>query len=220
MGVRIGCLAIQFTVSAWLCFFATFFALGREYSIPSPLQRLLAEMVDFFILFFIKATIIISIMHLSGIKWVSLISVSSGGLYALQWWWNNDQAFVFSTLWINIIEVFYFAFQGCFQVCHAFHRGGNRWRHVDGGATENDACCTCISDISVFLWGEHLYKRFLSTNIGKVRQNSGLNLKWQLFHCKFWKGRPHAVEWHILHPSPFRLCAFGEQEEPLRGSFS
>lgn len=41
---------------------------GREYSIPSPLQRLLAEMVDFFILFFIKATIIISIMHLSGIK--------------------------------------------------------------------------------------------------------------------------------------------------------
>ncbi|XP_074509904.1 protein FAM8A1 [Sebastes fasciatus] len=44
---------------------------GREYSIPSPLQRLLAEMVDFFILFFIKATIIISIMHLSGIKDVS-----------------------------------------------------------------------------------------------------------------------------------------------------
>ncbi|XP_054477914.1 protein FAM8A1-like [Anoplopoma fimbria] len=44
---------------------------GREYSIPSPLQRLLAEVVDFFILFFIKATIIISIMHLSGIKDVS-----------------------------------------------------------------------------------------------------------------------------------------------------
>ncbi|XP_034030823.1 protein FAM8A1-like [Thalassophryne amazonica] len=44
---------------------------GREYSIPSLLQRLLAEMVDFFILFFIKATIIISIMHLSGIKDVS-----------------------------------------------------------------------------------------------------------------------------------------------------
>lgn len=44
---------------------------GREYSIPSPLQRLLAEMVDFLILFFIKATIIISIMHLSGIKDVS-----------------------------------------------------------------------------------------------------------------------------------------------------
>lgn len=41
---------------------------GREYNIPSPLQRLLAEMVDFLILFFIKATIIISIMHLSGIK--------------------------------------------------------------------------------------------------------------------------------------------------------
>ncbi|XP_038125364.1 protein FAM8A1-like [Cyprinodon tularosa] len=44
---------------------------GREYSIPSPLQRLMAEIVDFFILFFIKATIIISIMHLSGIKDVS-----------------------------------------------------------------------------------------------------------------------------------------------------
>uniref|UniRef100_A0A3P8UZE6 Family with sequence similarity 8 member A1b n=1 Tax=Cynoglossus semilaevis TaxID=244447 RepID=A0A3P8UZE6_CYNSE len=44
---------------------------GREYSIPSLLQRLMAEMVDFFILFFIKATIIISIMHLSGIKDVS-----------------------------------------------------------------------------------------------------------------------------------------------------
>ncbi|XP_046887813.1 protein FAM8A1-like isoform X1 [Hypomesus transpacificus] len=44
---------------------------GREYSIPSPLQRFLAEMVDFFILFFIKATIIISIMHLSGMKDIS-----------------------------------------------------------------------------------------------------------------------------------------------------
>ncbi|XP_030638352.1 protein FAM8A1 [Chanos chanos] len=44
---------------------------GREYSIPSPFQRFLAEMVDFFILFFIKATIIISIMHLSGMKDVS-----------------------------------------------------------------------------------------------------------------------------------------------------
>ncbi|XP_041844921.1 protein FAM8A1-like [Melanotaenia boesemani] len=44
---------------------------GREYSIPSPLQRLMAEMVDFCILFFIKATIIISVMHLSGIKDVS-----------------------------------------------------------------------------------------------------------------------------------------------------
>ncbi|XP_060937914.1 protein FAM8A1-like [Limanda limanda] len=44
---------------------------GREFNIPSPLQRLLAEMVDFFILFFIKATIIISIMHLSGITDVS-----------------------------------------------------------------------------------------------------------------------------------------------------
>lgn len=44
---------------------------GREYSIPSPLQRFLAEMVDFFILFFIKATIILSIVHLSGMKDIS-----------------------------------------------------------------------------------------------------------------------------------------------------
>ncbi|XP_051573853.1 protein FAM8A1-like [Myxocyprinus asiaticus] len=44
---------------------------GREYAIPSPLQRFLAEMVDFFILFFIKATIILSIVHLSGMKDIS-----------------------------------------------------------------------------------------------------------------------------------------------------
>ncbi|KAG9275951.1 protein FAM8A1-like [Astyanax mexicanus] len=41
---------------------------GREYFIPSPLQRFLAEMVDFFILFFIKATIVLSIIHLSGMR--------------------------------------------------------------------------------------------------------------------------------------------------------
>ncbi|KAJ8004709.1 hypothetical protein DPEC_G00139120 [Dallia pectoralis] len=44
---------------------------GREYSIPSPLQRFMAEMVDFFILFFIKATIILSLMHLSGMTEMS-----------------------------------------------------------------------------------------------------------------------------------------------------
>ncbi|KAM6968252.1 protein FAM8A1-like [Aplochiton taeniatus] len=44
---------------------------GREYSIPSPLQRFLAEMLDFFILFFMKASIIISIMHLNGMKDIS-----------------------------------------------------------------------------------------------------------------------------------------------------
>ncbi|KAG5856755.1 protein FAM8A1-like [Anguilla anguilla] len=44
---------------------------GREYTIPSPLQRFLAEMLDFFILFFIKATIILSIMHMSGMKDIS-----------------------------------------------------------------------------------------------------------------------------------------------------
>lgn len=44
---------------------------GREYAIPSLAHRFMAEMVDFFILFFIKATIVLSIMHLSGIKDIS-----------------------------------------------------------------------------------------------------------------------------------------------------
>ncbi|XP_066539761.1 protein FAM8A1 [Hoplias malabaricus] len=48
---------------------------GQEYSIPSPLQRFLAELVDFFILFFIKATIILSIMHFSGMKDISKFAV-------------------------------------------------------------------------------------------------------------------------------------------------
>ncbi|VFV43081.1 Hypothetical predicted protein [Lynx pardinus] len=43
----------------------------REYVIPSLAHRFMAEMVDFFILFFIKATIVLSIMHLSGIKDIS-----------------------------------------------------------------------------------------------------------------------------------------------------
>lgn len=41
---------------------------GREYTIPSPLQRFLAETVDFFILFCVKATIVLWIMHLFGMK--------------------------------------------------------------------------------------------------------------------------------------------------------
>ncbi|XP_060100226.1 protein FAM8A1 [Heteronotia binoei] len=44
---------------------------GREFVIPSLAHRFIAEMVDFFILFFIKATIVLSIMHLSGIKDIS-----------------------------------------------------------------------------------------------------------------------------------------------------
>ncbi|XP_053102426.1 protein FAM8A1 isoform X2 [Hemicordylus capensis] len=44
---------------------------GREFTIPSLAHRFIAEMVDFFILFFIKATIVLSIMHLSGIKDIS-----------------------------------------------------------------------------------------------------------------------------------------------------
>ncbi|XP_035386292.1 protein FAM8A1b isoform X2 [Electrophorus electricus] len=41
---------------------------GREYSVPSPFQRFLAEMLDFFLLFFIKAAVILSIMYMSGMK--------------------------------------------------------------------------------------------------------------------------------------------------------
>ncbi|KAG8571856.1 hypothetical protein GDO81_011806 [Engystomops pustulosus] len=44
---------------------------GREYIIPSLAQRFRAEMVDFFILFFIKAAVILTIMHFSGIKDIS-----------------------------------------------------------------------------------------------------------------------------------------------------
>ncbi|KAK2887093.1 hypothetical protein QQF64_013936 [Cirrhinus molitorella] len=44
---------------------------GREYTIPSPLRRFLAETVDFFILFCVKATIVLWIMHLSGMKDIS-----------------------------------------------------------------------------------------------------------------------------------------------------
>ncbi|XP_054020342.1 protein FAM8A1 [Dryobates pubescens] len=44
---------------------------GREFMIPSLAHRFIAEMVDFFILFFIKAAIVLSIMHLSGIKDIS-----------------------------------------------------------------------------------------------------------------------------------------------------
>ncbi|XP_056100986.1 protein FAM8A1, partial [Rhinichthys klamathensis goyatoka] len=43
----------------------------REYTIPSPLRRFLAETVDFFLLFCVKATIVLWIMHLSGMKDIS-----------------------------------------------------------------------------------------------------------------------------------------------------
>ncbi|XP_053570751.1 protein FAM8A1 isoform X2 [Bombina bombina] len=46
-------------------------AAGREYVIPTLAQRFRAEMVDFFILFFIKAAVILSIMHFSGMKEIS-----------------------------------------------------------------------------------------------------------------------------------------------------
>uniref|UniRef100_A0A8C2ALR4 Protein FAM8A1-like n=1 Tax=Cyprinus carpio TaxID=7962 RepID=A0A8C2ALR4_CYPCA len=44
---------------------------SREYTIPSPLRRFLAETVDFFILFCVKATIVLWIMHLSGMRDIS-----------------------------------------------------------------------------------------------------------------------------------------------------
>ncbi|XP_069469702.1 protein FAM8A1 isoform X3 [Ambystoma mexicanum] len=44
---------------------------GREFLIPSLVQRFIAELVDFFILFFIKAAVILSIMHFSGIRDIS-----------------------------------------------------------------------------------------------------------------------------------------------------
>ncbi|XP_043921200.1 protein FAM8A1 isoform X2 [Protopterus annectens] len=44
---------------------------GREYFIPSLVHRFIAEIVDFFILFFIKAAVILSIMHISEIKDIS-----------------------------------------------------------------------------------------------------------------------------------------------------
>ncbi|XP_069469701.1 protein FAM8A1 isoform X2 [Ambystoma mexicanum] len=46
-------------------------AAGREFLIPSLVQRFIAELVDFFILFFIKAAVILSIMHFSGIRDIS-----------------------------------------------------------------------------------------------------------------------------------------------------
>uniref|UniRef100_A0A8C1VJJ1 Family with sequence similarity 8 member A1a n=1 Tax=Cyprinus carpio TaxID=7962 RepID=A0A8C1VJJ1_CYPCA len=50
---------------------SSFVLSGREYTIPSPLRRFLAETVDFFILFCVKATIVLWIMHLSGMKDIS-----------------------------------------------------------------------------------------------------------------------------------------------------
>ncbi|TRY84375.1 hypothetical protein DNTS_025462 [Danionella cerebrum] len=44
---------------------------GRVYSIPSSPRRFVAEIVDFFILFCVKATIVLWIMHLSGMKDIS-----------------------------------------------------------------------------------------------------------------------------------------------------
>ncbi|XP_041101698.1 protein FAM8A1-like isoform X2 [Polyodon spathula] len=49
---------------------------GREYTIPSLLHRLIAEIVDFFILFFIKASLVLSIMHFSGMKDISKFAMN------------------------------------------------------------------------------------------------------------------------------------------------
>lgn len=45
------------------------------------------------------------------------------------------------------------SFQGHFKVCHALHCRGDRWRHIDGGTTEDDACGSGVQNISLHLWG-------------------------------------------------------------------
>ena len=124
---------------------------------------------------------------------------------------KNMETFFFEkhrdTLWVHITEIISFAFQGCFQVRHAFHSGGNRWGHIDGGATENDVCCTCVPDISVFLWGE--FSAYIVQIIIQVTWNktSGLFLDSQLFLCKGWK----CIR-AVTAPVPFSLqivCIWG-----------
>uniref|UniRef100_A0A673M4F3 Family with sequence similarity 8 member A1a n=1 Tax=Sinocyclocheilus rhinocerous TaxID=307959 RepID=A0A673M4F3_9TELE len=60
------CAATPADIAAWYNQMSS-----REYTIPSALRRFLAETVDFFILFCFKATIVLWIMHLSGMKDIS-----------------------------------------------------------------------------------------------------------------------------------------------------
>ncbi|XP_041040108.1 protein FAM8A1b [Carcharodon carcharias] len=49
---------------------------GREYTIPSLMQRFLAEMVDFLILFLLKAVVVLTVMHICGIKDLSKFALN------------------------------------------------------------------------------------------------------------------------------------------------
>ncbi|XP_069764556.1 protein FAM8A1 isoform X2 [Narcine bancroftii] len=49
---------------------------GREYTIPSLMHRFLAEMVDFLILFLMKAVVVLTVMHICGIKDLSKFALN------------------------------------------------------------------------------------------------------------------------------------------------
>ncbi|XP_072139687.1 protein FAM8A1-like [Mobula birostris] len=49
---------------------------GREYTIPSLMHRFLAEMVDFLILFLLKAVVVLTVMHICGIKDLSKFALN------------------------------------------------------------------------------------------------------------------------------------------------
>ncbi|XP_060706084.1 protein FAM8A1-like isoform X1 [Hemiscyllium ocellatum] len=49
---------------------------GREYTIPSLMHRFLAEMVDFLILFLLKAIVVLTVMHICGIKDLSKFALN------------------------------------------------------------------------------------------------------------------------------------------------
>ncbi|XP_078098008.1 protein FAM8A1-like [Mustelus asterias] len=49
---------------------------GREYTIPTLMHRFLAEMVDFLILFLLKAVVVLTVMHICGIKDLSKFALN------------------------------------------------------------------------------------------------------------------------------------------------
>ncbi|XP_048380435.1 protein FAM8A1 isoform X2 [Stegostoma tigrinum] len=55
---------------------ATVHPRGREYTIPSLMHRFLAEMVDFLILFLLKAIVVLTVMHICGIKDLSKFALN------------------------------------------------------------------------------------------------------------------------------------------------
>lgn len=121
---------------------------GREYTIPSPLQRFLAETLDFIILFCIKATIVLWIMHLSGMKWVKqlkalLLRNQSVELKKVKRWDFPWKGTSLSSL-----------LKGHCQIYYTVHCGGDRWEHVDGRPAEDDGGGSGLQGGGVRLWGE------------------------------------------------------------------